>query len=176
MPTSVSVLPGPTRAEGEGACVDQDLMVEAYRRMLRIRHFEEKVVDRVKKGLIAGGVHSSLGQEAETVGACLAFAARDYMVGNHRSHGHPIAKGTPVRPLMAEFLGRRTGICKGKGGSMHLADFSVGSLGESGIVGGGLPIAPGAGLSAEIPQSGPVSQCCFRVGAANQGGVAGALQ
>lgn len=146
-------------------------MVEAYRRMLRIRLFEEKVIDLVKKGLITGGVHSSLGQEAETVGACLALAADDYMVGNHRSHGHPIAKGTPLRPLMAELLGRRTGICKGKGGSMHLADFSRGSLGESGIVGGGLPIAAGAGLSAKTRQSGQVCLCFFGDGAANQGAV-----
>ncbi|MGH7777069.1 MAG: thiamine pyrophosphate-dependent enzyme, partial [Candidatus Dormibacterales bacterium] len=93
------------------------------RRMLRIRRFEETVRGLVKRGELPGAAHTSIGQEAEVVGACMAVREDDYMTGNHRSHGHPIGKGSPLAPLMAELLGRRTGICKGKGGSMHLADF-----------------------------------------------------
>jgi pyruvate dehydrogenase E1 component alpha subunit len=137
--------------------------------MLCIRMFEERVVDLVRRGEITGGVHSSLGQEAETVGACMALRPDDFMTGNHRSHGHPIAKGADLKPLMAELLGKRTGVCGGKGGSMHLADFAVGSLGESGIVGSGMPVAVGAGLSAKLRRTGQVCLCFFGDGAVNQG-------
>jgi pyruvate dehydrogenase E1 component alpha subunit len=99
----------------------------------------------------------------------MALTSRDYMTGNHRSHGHPIGKGAPVRALMAELLGKQTGVCKGKGGSMHLADFTVGSLGESGIVGAGLPIAVGAGLSAKLRGTDQVALAFFGDGGANCG-------
>ncbi len=123
----------------------------------------------VKRGQIPGTVHTSIGQEAQVVGSCMALGEQDYMSGNHRSHGHPIGKGAPLGPLMAELVGKATGVCKGKGGSLHLADFAVGSLGESGIVGSSIPIATGAALSAEVLGNGRVSLAFFGDGAANQG-------
>src|SRR5918998_6256714 len=117
------------------------------RRMVRIRLFDERASKMVRRGQIPGTVHTSIGQEAQVVGACMALEDDDYMTGNHRSHGHPIGKGSPLGPLMAELVRKAAGICKGKGGSLHLADFSVGSLGESGIIGSSIPIATGAGVS-----------------------------
>ncbi|RHW24963.1 thiamine pyrophosphate-dependent dehydrogenase E1 component subunit alpha [Nocardioides immobilis] len=137
--------------------------------MQRVRSFELTVASLVKKGELPGAVHTSLGQEAEVVGACMALAPTDYMTGNHRSHGHPIGKGASLPPLMAELLGKSTGVCRGKGGSMHLADFSVGSLGESGVVGSAIPVATGAALSAHVLGNGRVALCFFGDGAANQG-------
>ncbi|MDP9890897.1 thiamine pyrophosphate-dependent dehydrogenase E1 component subunit alpha, partial [Pseudarthrobacter enclensis] len=120
-------------------------------------------------GQIPGTVHTSIGQEAQVVGACMALGDGDYMSGNHRSHGHPIGKGSPLGPLMAELVGKATGVCQGKGGSLHLADFAVGSLGESGIVGSSIPIATGAALSSKVLGNGKVSLAFFGDGAANQG-------
>jgi pyruvate dehydrogenase E1 component alpha subunit len=142
-------------------------LLEMQRRMLRIRRFDERASKMVKRGQIPGTVHTSIGQEAQVVGACMALGPHDYMSGNHRSHGHPIGKGSPLGPLMAELVGKATGICKGKGGSLHLADFSVGSLGESGIVGSSIPIAAGAGLSSKVLGNGRVTLAFF--GDANQG-------
>jgi pyruvate dehydrogenase E1 component alpha subunit len=146
-----------------------DFTLECYRRMLLIRTFEERVTSFHTKGLIPGALHTSIGQEGEIVGACMALRIDDYMVGNHRSHGHPIAKGAAVGPLMAELLGRRTGVCKGKGGSMHLSDFSVGSLGETSIVGSGLPVAVGAALGSKMQRLDRVTLCFFGDGASNEG-------
>jgi pyruvate dehydrogenase E1 component alpha subunit len=142
---------------------------EMMRRMLRIRLFEERVGELVYDGTIPGGGHLAIGQEAEIVGACMALREDDYMTGNHRSHGHPIGKGGELGPLMAELLGKRTGVCHGKGGSMHLAVFSCGSLGESGIVGSLMPVAVGAGLSARLRGTDQVCLCFFGDGAANCG-------
>jgi TPP-dependent pyruvate/acetoin dehydrogenase alpha subunit len=142
---------------------------EAYRRMLRIRRFEEEGTRLYKEGLIPGSYHASIGQEAAIVGACLALNSDDYITGTHRSHGHPIGKGAKLDALMAELMGKATGICKGRGGSMHLADSSVGILGESAIVGGGIPLAAGAALSAKARGSRQVSLGFFGDGAANQG-------
>jgi pyruvate dehydrogenase E1 component alpha subunit len=140
------------------------------RRMLRVRRFEEAAMDIVRKGQgIPGAVHICVGQEATIVGACLALRADDYMVGYHRSHGHPIAKGAELAPLMAELMGRRTGVCKGKGGSMHLADFRVGSLGETAIIGAGVPQAVGAAYSARVRGTDQVALSFFGDGAANIG-------
>ena len=146
-----------------------ETLIEMYRRMLRIRYFDEAARGLLNEGAIQGAVHTSIGQEAAAVGACMALPDDDYVSGNHRSHGHPIAKGAALNPLMAELLGKQTGVCKGKGGSMHLADFSVGSLGESGIVGAGLPLATGAGLSAQVRGTDQVTVCFFGDGASNQG-------
>jgi len=146
-----------------------ELLIEAQRRMLRIRRFDERASKMVKRGHIPGTVHTSIGQEAQVVGSCMALGERDYMSGNHRSHGHPIGKGAALGPLMAELVGKATGVCKGKGGSLHLADFSVGSLGESGIVGSSIPIANGAALSSKILGNGRVALAFFGDGAANQG-------
>jgi pyruvate dehydrogenase E1 component alpha subunit len=142
---------------------------EMLRRMLRIRLFEERVAELKDKAVLGGAAHLSIGQEAAIVGACLPLRNDDYMTGTHRSHGHPIGKGAALGPLMAELYGRATGVCKGKGGSMHLADFSVGSLGESGIVGGLIPVATGAGLSARMRGTDQVCLCFFGDGAVNEG-------
>src|SRR5919197_266280 len=130
--------------------LDKQLLTGMLRRMLLIRRFEEQVVRLVERSEIVGVAHSYIGEEAVAVGACLALRDDDYMTGNHRSHGHPIAKGGQVKKAMAELLGKRTGLCKGKGGSMHLADFSVGILGESGILGSSIPTAVGAALGSKL--------------------------
>lgn len=149
--------------------LEKDTLLEMQRRMLRIRLFDERASLMVKRGYIPGTVHTSIGQEAQVVGACMALRRGDHMTGNHRSHGHPIGMGSPLGPLMAELVGKATGVCKGKGGSLHLADYSVGSLGESGITGSSIPIAVGAGLSAQVLGEDRVALTFFGDGAANQG-------
>jgi len=145
------------------------LRLEAYRRMLRIRRFEEEGTRLFREGTIPGAYHSSIGQEATIVGACLTLRDDDFMTGTHRSHGHPIGKGAELDGLMAELMGRQTGICKGRGGSMHLADNRVGIIGESAIVGGGIPLATGVGLSIRVRRTDQVCLCFFGDGAVNQG-------
>src|SRR5688572_24161063 len=137
--------------------------------MLRIRRFEEEGTRQFKAGKIPGAFHASIGQEAAIVGACLALRDEDTIVGTHRSHGHPIGKGANLNTLMAELMGKATGISKARGGSMHLADISVGIIGQSAIVGGGIPLATGAALSAQVLGAGRVSLCFFGDGAVNQG-------
>jgi len=149
--------------------LDRDELVEMLRRMERIRKFEDAAVELHKNGEIRGSLHTSHGQEGEIVGACMALRLDDYMVGNHRSHGHPIGKGAKLRGLMAELLAKETGVCRGKGGSMHLADFSVGSLGETSIVGSGIPVAAGAALGAKMQGIDRVSLCFFGDGASQEG-------
>ena len=149
--------------------VSRETMLEMQRRMLRIRLFDEQVSKMVRRGQIPGAVHTSIGQEAQVVGACMALRPQDKIAGNHRSHGHPIGKGSALGPLMAEIVGKATGVCKGKGGSMHLADHSVGSLGKSGVTGSSIPIAAGAALSAQVLGVDRVSLSFFGDGAANQG-------
>jgi len=149
--------------------IPNDFLLEMQRRMLRIRYFDERASKMVKRGEIPGTVHTSIGQEAQVVGATMALEEGDYMTGNHRSHGHPIGKGAKLGPLMAELAGKAWGVCQGKGGSMHLADFKVGSLGESGIVGSSIPIATGAALSSKVLGLNKVSLAFFGDGAANQG-------
>ncbi len=144
-------------------------LTEAYRRMLRIRRFEEEGTRLFNEGAIPGAYHGSIGQEAAIVGACLALNDEDAMTGTHRSHGHPIGKGADLKALMAELMGKQTGICKGRGGSMHLADNSVGIISESAIVGGGIPLATGVGLSAKVRKIKQVCLCFFGDGAVNQG-------
>lgn len=148
-----------------------ELLSEMYLRMLRIRLFDDAACLLAAKGEVPGAVHTSTNQEASVVGATLALRESDYMTGNHRSHGHPIGKGSPLRGLMAELLGKKTGVCQGKGGSMHLADFNVGSLGESGIVGSSVPVAVGAALSAKVLGRDNVALAFFGDGGANTGAV-----
>jgi acetoin:2,6-dichlorophenolindophenol oxidoreductase subunit alpha len=148
--------------------LSREQLLEILRRMLRIRLFDEAAA-RVRVAHIPGSLHNSIGQEAEIVGACMALREDDYMTGNHRSHGHPIGKGVKLAPLMAELFGKKTGVCRGKGGSMHLAAFAAGSLGESGIVGGAMPAAVGAALSADVRGTDQVCLCFFGDGAANCG-------
>lgn len=134
-----------------------------------IRAFEEMTEKLINRGDVMGVMHSSAGQEATCVGACMALRDDDYITGTHRSHGHPIAKGSKVDRLVAELMGRSTGVCKGMGGSMHLADFSVGSLGESAIVGSSIGIAVGAALANQLRGLDRVSLAFFGDGAANTG-------
>jgi TPP-dependent pyruvate/acetoin dehydrogenase alpha subunit len=149
--------------------VGKQQLLEMYRRMLRIRKFEEEGTRLFKMGRIPGAYHASIGEEATIVGACMALRDDDSMTGTHRSHGHPIGKGAGLKALMAELMGKETGICKGRGGSMHLADNSVGIIGESAIVGGGIPLATGCGLSAKVRHTDQVALCFFGDGAVNQG-------
>ncbi|MDB5576286.1 MAG: pyruvate dehydrogenase (acetyl-transferring) component subunit alpha [Bradyrhizobium sp.] len=148
---------------------ENSFLLEMAARMLRIRHFEEQSAKLWRQGKIPGGIHLSIGQEGEIVGACMALRPDDYMVGNHRSHGHPIGKGADLRGLMAELMGKVTGVNRGKGGSMHLADFSVGSVGETSIVGSGIPLAVGAALGAQMLGQDRVALCFFGDGASNEG-------
>ncbi|MER9064823.1 thiamine pyrophosphate-dependent dehydrogenase E1 component subunit alpha [Mesorhizobium sp. M0698] len=137
--------------------------------MLRIRRFEEEGVRQFQGDKIPGFFHSSVGQEAAIVGACLALRDDDAMTGTHRSHGHPIGKGAHLDALMAELMGKEGGICKGRGGSMHFADRSVGIISESAIVGGGIPLATGCAFSAKVRGVDQVTLCFFGDGAVNQG-------
>jgi pyruvate dehydrogenase E1 component alpha subunit len=137
--------------------------------MLLIRAFDSKLPILSTQNLIRGSSHACLGQEATAVGACLALNRTDYVTSTHRGHGHTIAKGADVKHMMAELLGRAAGCCQGKGGSMHIADFSVGMLGANGIVGGGIGIATGAALSCSLRDSSQVALCFFGEGAVNQG-------
>ena len=148
---------------------DKTLLMEMQRRMVRIRRFEERVIQLVERGEIVGAAHSYIGEEAVAVGACLALRDDDWITGNHRSHGHPIAKGGDVKKAMAELLGKSTGFCKGKGGSMHLADFSIGILGESGILGSSIPTAVGAALGSQLQGNDRVAVPFFGDGASNEG-------
>ena len=143
--------------------------IEMFHRILKIRYFEEAVKKQLNAGQIPGSVHLCIGHEAAVAGACMTLSDNDFIVGNHRSHGHPIGKGAELSPLMAELMGKKTGICKGKGGSMHLADSKVGVIGESGIVGAGLPLATGAGLSAKVRGTDQVTICFFGDGASSEG-------
>jgi pyruvate dehydrogenase E1 component alpha subunit len=140
-----------------------------YMKMLTIRRFEERVVKAFHNGAIPGVVHSYIGQEAIAVGVCANLRGDDRIVSNHRGHGHCIAKGADLKPMMAEIYGKRTGYCKGKGGSMHIADFSIGMLGANGIVGAGLPIAVGTALAAELEGGDRVSVVFFGDGACHEG-------
>jgi len=140
-----------------------------YEQMLTIRRFEEKAIELFEHNLIRGNVHPCIGQEAVSVGICSNLRREDFMVNTHRGHGNCIAKGADLRLMMAELLGKSTGYCKGKGGSMHIADFEGGNLGANGIVGGGLPIAVGAGISIQNRGTDQVVACFFGDGASNQG-------
>ena len=148
---------------------DKEMLMRMLRRMMLIRRFDETVKEMVQRGELVGAAHCYIGEEAVAVGACAALRDDDYITGNHRSHGHPIAKGGDVRGAMAELLGKSTGFCKGKGGSMHLADFSIGILGESGIVASALPVAVGAAMGSKMQGTDRVVVSFFGDGASNQG-------
>ena len=140
-----------------------------FRRMQEIRTFEERVYDVYTRGLMPGLAHLYIGEEAVAVGACAALVDDDYITSTHRGHGHCLAKGAGLDRMMAEIMGKEAGYCRGKGGSMHIADLSGGNLGANGIVGGSFGIATGAAYSAKMRRSGQVSLCFFGDGAANQG-------
>ena len=144
-------------------------LVRAYRQMKVIRAFEERLHDQIMTGEIAGFTHLYAGQEAVAVGVCEHLDTEDKIVSTHRGHGHCIAKGCDVHAMMKEIWGSKEGLCKGKGGSMHIADVDQGMLGANGIVGAGAPIAVGAALSAKIDGKGKVAIAFSGDGACNQG-------
>jgi acetoin:2,6-dichlorophenolindophenol oxidoreductase subunit alpha len=148
---------------------DSPQLVQMLRTMILIREFDERAIQLRVAGKIYGAVHPYVGQEAVAVGVCSTLTRKDRVTSTHRGHGHCIAKGADIRRMMAELFGRVDGYCKGKGGSMHIADFSVGMLGANGIVGGGLPIACGAALAAQLEGKGDVTVCFFGDGAVAEG-------
>jgi pyruvate dehydrogenase E1 component alpha subunit len=146
-----------------------DKQREMLRRMLTIRRFEERASADYRTGKIYGVVHSYIGEEAVAVGVCTALERGDRIISTHRGHGHCIAKGADLNRMMAELYGRQTGYCKGKGGSMHIADFAIGMLGANGIVAGGIAIVTGAGLAAQMEGKSGVAVSFFGDGASNAG-------
>ncbi len=149
--------------------VSPDKQREMLRQMLTIRCFEERASADYHAGKIYGVVHCYIGEEAVAVGVCAALEPGDQIISTHRGHGHCIAKGADLERMMAELYGRRTGYCKGKGGSMHIADFGIGMLGANGIVGGGISIVTGAALAAQMDGKGRVAISFFGDGASNAG-------
>lgn len=147
---------------------DQKLR-DLYKEMWLIRYFDEKVDQFFAKGLIHGTTHLCVGQEASAAGSIAVIGRKDKIVSTHRGHGHCISKEGDAGKMMAELFGRETGYCKGKGGSMHIADVEKGNLGANGIVGGGLPIAVGAALTSKMKNEGYVVLCFFGDGASNEG-------
>lgn len=147
----------------------REKLVQMYRKMLEIRSFEDKVFELYAQNLVPGTIHLYAGEEAVAVGVCSNLRRDDYITSTHRGHGHCIAKGAEPKRIMAEILGKKTGYCKGKGGSMHIADFSVGMLGATAVVGAGIPIGMGAGLSIKLRGTDQVVACFFGDGASNQG-------
>jgi pyruvate dehydrogenase E1 component alpha subunit len=149
--------------------LDPAQLAEMLSTMILIRDFDERAIQLRLAGRIYGAVHPYVGQEAVAVGVCANLAVTDRVTSNHRGHGHCIAKGANIQRMMAELFGRVDGYCRGKGGSMHIADFAVGMLGANGIVGGGLPIACGAALAGQLDGRGAVTVCFFGDGAAAEG-------
>lgn len=139
------------------------------RRMYEIRSFEEKAEALYIRGMVHGTMHLSVGQEGTAVGAISALEPDDYILSTHRGHGHCIAKGADINLMMAEFLGKETGYCRGRGGSMHIADVEAGNLGATGVVGDGIPISVGVGLSIKLQSQDKIVLCFFGDGAANTG-------
>ena len=158
-------------AAGTGAIVDLDreALLGMYERMMQIRTFEDLAGKNFAAGLVPGFVHLYAGEEAVAVGICAQLTDNDFITSTHRGHGHCIAKGVDIPGMVAELMGKSTGVCKGKGGSMHIADVSKGMLGANGIVGGGIPLACGAALTAKTLGTGGIAVCFFGDGAANQG-------
>jgi len=147
----------------------KELGLFLYRSMVRIRRFEEKLLELFSTRIMPGTMHQYNGQEAVAAGVCAHLTAKDYVTSTHRGHGHCLAKGAEMNRVMAEMFAKRSGCCAGCGGSMHIADFSVGMLGANGIVGAGLPIAVGAGWTCRYRNNGCVSVAFFGDGASNEG-------
>lgn len=147
----------------------REQLLDALSKMLLIRAFEETAEQLYFQGLIHGTMHLSIGQEGSATGAILALQPDDYILSTHRGHGHCIAKGAQASGMMAEFMGKETGYCRGRGGSMHIADVSTGNLGANGIVAGGVPMAAGVGLSIQMQKQNRVILVFFGDGAANEG-------
>ncbi len=149
--------------------LSRELALSLYATMVRIRTFETRTERLFLDGKLPGFLHLYIGEEAIAAGVCHNLTQSDYIVSTHRGHGHTIAKGARIDAMMAEIYGKATGVCHGKGGSMHIADFSVGMLGANGVVGGSFPIAAGAGLSVRLRRTDQVVVCFFGDGASNRG-------
>lgn len=149
--------------------IEKKEMVELYQMMHKIRTFEEHCILLSRKGLIGGSLHLYIGEEAVAAGACYDLREDDYIASTHRGHGHCVARGADIGKMFAELLGRESGYCRGRGGSMHIADVGLGMLGANGIVGGGIPIATGAGLAIKYKNLDGVVVCFFGDGATNTG-------
>ena len=156
-------------ANSSAHTLDKSALLRMYEQMKTIRVFEERAGKEFATGKVPGFVHLYAGEEAVAVGVCSHLTDDDFITSHHRGHGHCIAKGVSVREMVAELLGREAGACRGKGGSMHIADVNKGMLGANGIVGGGFPLAAGAGLTAKYNGKGQVAVCFFGDGAGNQG-------
>jgi TPP-dependent pyruvate/acetoin dehydrogenase alpha subunit len=156
-------------SEAASAGAERVSLAEMHARMALIRAFETRVTELYRAGEIPGFVHTSLGQEAVAVGVCSALRDDDYMATTHRGHGHCLAKGANVDGMMAELFAKETGLCRGKGGSMHVADPARGILGANAIVGASVPLAVGAGMSSRLLRQGRVAAAFFGEGAVNQG-------
>nr|HPL27685.1 thiamine pyrophosphate-dependent enzyme [Anaerolineae bacterium] len=165
MPHTTHIEPAPAPVDGLSA----ELLSEIYYKMLLTRAFEEAAWQQYGLGKVHGTMHLCVGQEGVGIGAIAALRADDYIVSTHRGHAHAIGKGQDVREMMAELLGKETGVCRGRGGSMHMADLSLGSLGANGVVSGGLPLSVGAGLALKLRQEDRVVLCFFGDGASNEG-------
>lgn len=159
----------PTAHDADEELPPRALLLEMYRHMLATRRFEETCLDFFRRGLIRGYLHSYIGQEAVAAGAIAALRSDDWIASTHRGHGHCIAKGADLRFMMAEILGRETGYCRGRGGSMHIASADLHHLGANGIVGGGIPLATGAALGIRVQGGDQVVICFFSDGASNNG-------
>jgi pyruvate dehydrogenase E1 component alpha subunit len=144
-------------------------LLETYRTMRTIRSFEQTLNELSQAGRVPGFLHLYAGEEAVAAGVSISLGNNDYVASTHRGHGHAIAKGVELNAMMAEIFGKKSGVCRGKGGSMHIADVEKGMLGANGIVGGGIPLAIGAALSAKVRKTGGVSISFFGDGATNQG-------
>jgi len=144
-------------------------LIQLYERMMTIRKVEERLMEVFSKGEIPGFLHVCIGQEATPVAVCSWLKDSDYMANTHRGHGHALAKGIDLNLFMAELFGKKNGFCRGRSGSMHLADHNLGILGANGIVGGGIPIATGAAFAANYKKTGQVTVCFFGEGATNEG-------
>jgi TPP-dependent pyruvate/acetoin dehydrogenase alpha subunit len=149
--------------------LDDKIKIEMLRKMYQIRHFEDETEQFIIRGMIHGTCHLYTGEEATAVGAIFAVKGDDYITSTHRGHGHCIAKGSDLNIMMSELLGKRTGYCKGKGGSMHIADIDSGNLGANGEVGGSIGIATGAALTCKMKKNRKITICFFGDGAANLG-------
>ena len=158
-----------SQPSGPFAGLDPAQLEDMLHQMLLIRAFEESAEQLYLQGMIHGTMHLSIGQEGSAVGAIAALRPDDYILSTHRGHGHCIAKGAQVGGMMAEFMGKETGYCRGRGGSMHMADVATGNLGANGIVAGGVPMAAGVGLSIQMQKQDKVILVFFGDGAANEG-------
>jgi acetoin:2,6-dichlorophenolindophenol oxidoreductase subunit alpha len=149
--------------------IDQETALKMYQTMVRIRLFEQRIMELFQQGRLPGFLHVSIGQEAVPTGACAHLRPDDYISSTHRGHGDVIAKGARLDRMMAELYGKKTGYCKGKGGSMHIADLELGILGANGIVGAGIPIATGTALAFKMRRTDQVAVCFFGDGGSNTG-------